>query len=103
MRPPAGTPRSLSAALRACAAAAPGEVALIDPDGPGLTYGEWDRRADLVADGIRERVSGGAAVLARLGDRSDVSSAVALFAALRAGCYLLPMSASANRADMGSR
>jgi hypothetical protein len=83
---------SLGAALRRCAEVAADEVALIGDDGAAMTYRQWDRRAAALGAALRTRTAIGDTVLARLGDGSDVSIAVALFGALRAGCILLPMS-----------
>lgn len=91
---------TLSSALRTCAATAGDEVALVSPDGQELTYREWDRRADLVAAALLERVGPGATVIARLGDRSDALCAVALFGAIRSGCFVLPMAGRFDADDV---
>ncbi|GAB3984137.1 AMP-binding protein [Plantactinospora veratri] len=95
-----GTPQTLSGALDICARTAGDEVALIGRDGSTLSYGEWDRQADVLAGLISARTPVGGTVIARLGERSDALGAVALFAAIRAGRFLLPMSGRFSDSDL---
>ena len=91
---------SLSTTLRRCASVAAEEVALVDLGGASLTYGQWDRRADALAAALRARTQPGDTVIARLHERCDLTGAVALFAAVRAGCFLLPMSGRFDDEDV---
>ncbi|AVT32046.1 hypothetical protein C6361_24090 [Plantactinospora sp. BC1] len=94
------TPETLSAALEICASTAGDEVALIGRDGSTLSYAEWDRQADVLAGLISARTPVGGTVVARLGERSDALGAVALFAAIRSGRFLLPMSGRFSDGDV---
>lgn len=85
-------PESLSAALRHCARVAGDALAFLSLDGPPLTYRQWDRGADAVGEALRDLASAGDTVVARITDGSDIAAAIALLGALRAGCFLLPMS-----------
>jgi acyl-CoA synthetase (AMP-forming)/AMP-acid ligase II len=87
-----GHPGSLSVALRCCAETAGGEVALIGIDGSTLTYRQWNGRADGLAAVLRARIAPDDTVIGLFSEYSDIARAVALFAAVRAGCFVMPMS-----------
>lgn len=90
----------LSAALRRCAEIAPDAEAIVGLDGSRLRYAAWNSRADALAAALRDRVPAGSTVLAHLDESADPDFAVALFGAIRAGCFLLPMTTRFGPAEV---
>ncbi|NLU76228.1 non-ribosomal peptide synthetase [Streptomyces sp. HNM0575] len=82
-------PLTLTALLRRQVDRAPGAVALTGPEGP-VTYGELDRRSDVVAAELRARGVGRGSVVGLLADRS-VAAVAGLWGVLKAGAAYLPL------------
>ncbi|MDN3354202.1 AMP-binding protein [Actinomadura sp. DC4] len=90
----AAEPTTVPALLRARAEAEPGRVALRLAGGGTLTYGDWDRRSDAVARGVRERgLRPGDPAGLVFGPESHLDFAVAYCGVQKAGGVAVPLGA----------
>jgi acyl-CoA synthetase (AMP-forming)/AMP-acid ligase II len=87
--------------LAARAEHAPNQVALIVADVGELSFGEWDRRANAVANALIDRgVPAGRAVGVVFGERDWTDVAVAWCGVMRAGCAAVPLSSRLAPAEI---
>ena len=85
---------SLAELLARRAAAEPGAAALAVADGPELTWGDWERRSDAIACGLRERgVGPGDRVVLVFDVGAWLQQAVAYLGVMKAGGTAVPLAA----------